>query len=266
MRRIETFPWWDELVGLKDRYSLRELADRFDVTPGAITAAFKRTNTSRKAAPPGPRSRRQAIPADDALPPEPGEKAGASRPGSKDGKIARHADLLGKVPDAQVARAAGVSVRTVAAYRARHGVAGYAGPRRRGADKQPRKSRIDAFSDLVGTVPDRVVAEKAGVSVNAVRNWRVKRKVAAQGRRAARAAAPSTIASGAPSAALPAPAPAPAPAAPRTAAGSAWRVVAGGSDRVVRVVVAATLAEAAARAEAAGLGRVVALEWIGEVL
>lgn len=35
---------------------------------------------------------------------------------------------------------------------------------------------------LLGQVPDRVVAERAGVSLNAVRNYRVKRGIAAAGR------------------------------------------------------------------------------------
>jgi hypothetical protein len=259
MRKIETFPWWSDLLKLKDDYSLRELADRFDVTPGAITSAFKRTGTARKAAPPGPRSRR--APRQEALPPEPGEVVvaapadGASgRPGSKDERIAALRDQLGSVPDAAVASRAGVSVRTVAAYRARHGIPGYSGPRRRGADKQPRKSRIDSFSSLVGTVPDRVVAERAGVSVNAVRNWRVKRGVSARSR----------------SAEAPAPAPAkraPAPPAPAVVAAesgrAAWRVT---YPATVRVVVADGIAAAAALAEAAGLGPVRSMEWVGDLL
>lgn len=256
MRKIETFSWWNDLLKLKDQYSLRELADRFDVTPGAITAAFKRTGTSRRSAPPGPRNRRPASApppvVEELLPPEPGDGADADpagRPGSKDTRIATHAALLGTVPDAEVARKAGVSVRTVAAYRARVGIPGYTGPRRRGADRQPRKSRIDAFADLVGTVPDRVVAERAKVSVNAVRNWRVKRHVKARGR-AAEVAAPAAAAVA---------------AVPSTGS-QAYRVVVGGDERAVRVVVAASLSAAAAHAESAGLGPILAVEWLGEVV
>jgi hypothetical protein len=29
MRKIETCPWWSEMVSLKDELSLRELAERF---------------------------------------------------------------------------------------------------------------------------------------------------------------------------------------------------------------------------------------------
>jgi hypothetical protein len=55
MRRLETFDWWPELVGLKDTLSLRELATRFDVTPGAIAAALRRTATARRPSSPGPK-------------------------------------------------------------------------------------------------------------------------------------------------------------------------------------------------------------------
>lgn len=37
-----------------------------------------------------------------------------------------------------------------------------------------RQSRVDAYADLLGKVPDRVIAEKAKVSVQAVRNRRVR--------------------------------------------------------------------------------------------
>jgi len=89
---------------------------------------------------------------------------------------------LGKVPDADIADKAGVSVRTVASFRSRHDIAGYSGPRRRKSGRKRRASRVDPFADLLGTVPDRVVAEKAGVSLNAVRNYRVKHGIPAAGR------------------------------------------------------------------------------------
>jgi len=178
LRRIETFDWWPHLVELKDELSLRELAERFQVTPGAISAALRRSGIQRKPAPPGPRARRPGV-----LPPEPGE-GGATvlRPGSKDAHLVPYLDELGKVPDADIAERAGVSVRTVASFRSRHQIAGYSGPRRARGERKRRSSRIDPFAELLGTVPDRVVAEKAGVSLNAVRNYRVKHGIAAAGR------------------------------------------------------------------------------------
>lgn len=294
MRRIETYDWWPELVRRKDELSLRELAERFDVTPGAISAAFRRTGLSRKAAPPGPRIRRKASGGDEALPPEPGEGEdnALARPGSKDTRILPYAKLLGQVPDSDVAKKAGVSVRTIASFRARNNVGGYKGPRKRGADRAPRKSRIDAFAHLVGQHPDRIVAEKAGVSLNAVRNWRMRHGVPASGRVASEPIGAGTspvsavgthaatspmagtgtyggyggigglgAASQRPLASLPM------VGGPVGAGGGAWKVVAGeGRDGHVRVVVAASLADAASRVEQAGLGKILALEWIGEVV
>lgn len=188
---LEHTPAWEEIVALKDELSLRELAGRFDTTPSQLSAAFKRTRTSRNPL---------RVPVEDhqePLPPEPGESAVSPsrtgeyedlspvlqralanlRAGSKDMLIGKFIGMLGSYPDAEVAAQAGVSVRTVASFRARHEIPGYKGPRRKAGLRNPRKSRIDPFVDLVGKVPDRVVAEKSGVSVNAVRNYRVKRGI-----------------------------------------------------------------------------------------
>ncbi len=132
VRRIETFEFWDELIGLKDELSLRELAERFNVTPGAISAAFKRTATSRTPAPPGPRNLRAGKRDESASEQASVPVRGAPRPGSKDGLLQEHAGLLGRVPDSEIAERAGVSQRTVASYRARHDIPGYSGaPQRR---------------------------------------------------------------------------------------------------------------------------------------
>lgn len=123
MAQLEHTDAWQELLRLKDVLPLRDLAARFGTTPGAISAALRRTGTVRSA----------SIPVDDEddeLPPEAGADDSAIRPGSKDALIAEHAELLGQVPDADIARRAGVSVRTVASFRARHGIPGYRGPRR----------------------------------------------------------------------------------------------------------------------------------------
>lgn len=50
MQEIEHEPWWPELVvGLKESVGLKQLAERFGVTVGSISAAMVRTNTSRVA-------------------------------------------------------------------------------------------------------------------------------------------------------------------------------------------------------------------------
>jgi hypothetical protein len=263
MRRIETFDWWPDLVGMKDELSLRELAEKFDVTPGAISAAFKRGGLSRKPAPPGPRARRRGRGDEDTLPPEPGEDLTA-RPGSKDHRILPHAHLLGSVPDADVADKAGVSVRTIASFRARNIISGYKGPRRRRtAARTGRGSKVDAYVQLLGKVPDRVVAEQAGVSLNAVRAYRTRMGISAAGR--GRPPGHSSIGRGLGShrddtyAGYMQP--------PNGNGTGAWKVVAGAGDiRLVRVIVARSAADAAAQAEAAAIGNVLSLEWIGDVL
>lgn len=248
MRRLETFDWWPQLVALKDELSLRELAERFGVTPGAISAALKREGVMRQPAPPGPRvhrRRRSRKGSEEDLPPEAGEGVAGARPGSKDAQVLEHWDLLGVVPDKEVAEQAGVSVRTVASFRARHGIPAYAGPRRP-ATVSRRRSRIDPFEDLLGQVPDRVIAERAGVSLNAVRNYRVKRGIPAAGR------------------------------APRTngtadfeqAEGKqAWKVVlrANGRD-LSRVVLAESLVDAASEAARNEDARVLSVTWVGQLL
>ena len=248
MRRIETFDWWPDLLSLKDELSLRELSDRFEVTPGAISAAFKRTGTARKPAPPGPRALRKRRKS-NSLPPEAGETQSSPRPGSKDQLIEEHRSLLGTLPDADVAKKAGVSVRTIASFRARHGIPGYSGPRRPSTNRRPRTSRIDPFQNLLGTVPDRVVAEQAGVSLNAVRNYRVKRGIQAARRKSGHRpdnGAKSIMPTGA----------------------QAWRVTIVRNDaQHERVVVAETLVEAATRAtQSAGGGRVTGVVWVAEIL
>lgn len=241
MRRLETFDWWPELLTLKDTLSLRELAERFQVTPGAISAALKRTGTTRRAAAPGPKPGARH---DDDLPPEPGDEPtrpinAADRPGSKDRQLLAHRDLLGTMPDAEVARRAGVSVRTVAAFRARHRIPPYTGPRRR-ADGRP--SRIDGWAGSSATVQDRMFGEDTGGGINAVRGWRPNAGIAA-------AAAEAT----------------------RIVAGRAhaWQVTLhDGGETSTRIVLAGTLLEAAnAAASSVGDGvEVVGVCWVGELL
>ena len=160
---LEQESWWDDLVAKKDTHSLRELAEEFGVSAGAISLALKKTNTSK--VPQG------GEPSDNASADTP-----TSRPGSKDHLIEPLLEQLGSIPDAEVARKAGVSVRTVASYRSRNKIPGYKG-RGTPGKKRRRKSKIDPYTDLLGKVPDRVIAEKAGVTLNAVRNYRANRGI-----------------------------------------------------------------------------------------
>jgi hypothetical protein len=204
----------------------------------------------------------------------------SSRKGSKDSIIQENIGLVGAMPDHQAAAKMGVSVRTLAAYRARNGIPAYSGPRNRAprpaaAEAAPagtgRRSKIDPFRDQVGTVPDRIIAERAGVTLNAVRNYRAKHAISASGRGRPRkavaaaiaAAAPPTIA---PKAAPPAPkaAPAAAPAKSAPGTGLAWLVTFSSGDD--RVVTAPDIAGALLRASLAGLGDVHGIRRLGIAL
>ncbi len=49
MARLETTEHWAQILELKDQLSLRELADRLSLSPGLISAALRRTQTTRTA-------------------------------------------------------------------------------------------------------------------------------------------------------------------------------------------------------------------------
>ena len=240
---LENEPWWPDLLAQKDDRSLRELAGEFGTTPGAISLALKKTNTSR-------------VPQGESLPPEVGEP----RPGSKDTKIEPFRELLGQVPDSEVAKQAGVSVRTIASFRSRNQIGGYRGRSAPKKQRKRRKSKIDPFAELVGKVPDRVVAEKAGVTLNAVRNYRASRGIPSSRQRTKelREAATAQVASVAaaiahdPSRGL------------MTSGGYAWRVrFAAGNEGVVT---AANALDAARVAMSSGNGDVTGLDRLGTLL
>lgn len=100
-RSAEAQEWCPEFLALKDRHSLAKLARRFGVAEITLQRALKRTGVER-------RSQRGA------------------RAGRESRKSARaikpFAELLGKVPDGEVARQAGVSRYAVAQYRKRRDI------------------------------------------------------------------------------------------------------------------------------------------------
>ena len=259
MRRLETLEFWPALLDKKDELSLRQLAGEFGVTPGAISAALKRTGVNRVPAPPGPRmnGRRRTSSVRDAI--KNWESIGEGqpwsarfRPGSKDAAICAHYAKLGQVPDAEVARLAGVSIRTIASFRARHDIAGYKGPRRPSVSGKRKRSKIDPFVHLLGQVPDRIVAEKASVSLNAVRNYRVKKGIQASGKRGRPAARDITAVE----------------TRFEQGAKHAWRVVVGSEGTVVEgIVIAINLNEASEHALTRFKNGVVTqIEWVGTLL
>jgi hypothetical protein len=248
MRRLETLGFWPDLLRLKDELSLREMAVQFGVTPGAISAALKREGVTRVPAPPGPRGGRIK---DTGLSQDGTDRSVArTRPGSKDADIVAHYSDLGRVPDADIAMRAGVSVRTIASFRARHDISGYRGPRRKPVSGRRKRSKVDPYVHLLGQVPDRVVAEQANVSLNAVRQYRVKVGIMAAGRQT-KVALPAKV-----------------PDASHFATGvkHAWRVFARHSGAAIEgIVIAEDLSKASASVGLKG-AVVTRIEWVGALL
>jgi hypothetical protein len=151
--------------------SLKDLADKLGIPVAVLTSELRRRGVRRQL--------NTGDEVDDTVDdgPRPDRRAG-----SKDMSVEQYLHLLGQVPDSEVAKMAGVSVRTIASYRARNEIGGYAGPRRRPAPRGRRHSKVDDFTALLGRVPDRVVADEAGMSLGAVRNYRIKHDILAAGR------------------------------------------------------------------------------------
>ena len=170
--------------------------------------------------------------------PATGVASAAGRPSKLDG----HLDIVGELPDRDVAAIAGVTAENVRMYRVRRQIparwrgegqrlapvvdapAAPVTPARRGrrpADEGTShvERALGLHRGSIGVLPDADVAAKAGVSRSAVSAYRHKYNIAAAGRGRPRRVTASTAASPAmtasPAAAAPAPAaPAAAPAAP----------------------------------------------------
>lgn len=207
-QRIEDREIWSGLLKDKDDLSLREMGEKYNVAPSAIVAAFKRQGIRRRPAPSGPReARRRHRAAADALAgaePEGGQPARPEpRAGSKDRKLLRYWELIGKVPDTEIARRARVSPRTVGKFREHHGIPAAVGSPEAEAPAQAapirsesrpkretpsvRRGRelerlLEPYSHLLGKLPDSVVGRLAGLSLQAVRHQRQKRGIAAAGK------------------------------------------------------------------------------------
>ena len=176
MRKLETRAWWPELLQRKDDYSLRELAEMFGVTPGAINNALRRCGVGRDAAPSGPRVRRGrlAAPAKRQKTPR-----GRNARALTEKRLEPYVADLGVLPDGVIGDRAGLSAATVARIRRGRGIP--ATTRRKDSAKKP--SAITNYQHLLGTTPDAEVALLAGVSRAAVRNFRVRRGITSAPRR-----------------------------------------------------------------------------------
>lgn len=159
-------------------------------------------------------------PGDGANPPEQAASAtprsvvaGAATASGARARIAALESLLGVEPDGVVAKRAGVARKTVVEYRKLKGIAAYRGdagasspapvrvaaaastarsaranvaapvsPAPAPSSVPNRSSRLDAFLELVGVLPDREVAQRAGMSTENVRMYRARRGIPARWR------------------------------------------------------------------------------------
>jgi hypothetical protein len=141
-------------------------------------------------------------------------------------KVDPFVDQLGKVPDTEIAKLAGVTPENVRAYRKRRGIPARWRGEGQGHDKpvraptrakkakggKHRKTKLEPYLDQLGVLPDTEVAELAGVTVGNVRAYRYRHGIPS----ARQAAKDEDGQPDRPSAATPAPMSAP-PAAPAPA-------------------------------------------------
>ncbi|MBN1335106.1 MAG: hypothetical protein JXB39_04040 [Deltaproteobacteria bacterium] len=129
-------------------------------------------------------------PAETAFEPEAPEAAPVvAKKRGRPSKIDQYADQLGVVPDEEIARLAGVALVTVKAWRTKKGLltetpeSRPARPPRIATERKPRRSKLDAFADRIGVLPDAEVAALAGVTPASVALWRRRHDVPAARRR-----------------------------------------------------------------------------------
>lgn len=232
---LENTEVWVSMQSDLNQMSLVDVASKYEVKAGSIAAAMRRTGTKRQV----------RVHDGMGLPPEPDEAADASGVASKQHLIEPYKDALGHEADSVIAKKAGVSARTVAAYRKRLQIPGYnrwADPER--SRTQKRRSKLDPYRDMVGTVTDAAMAKKAKVSIQAVRNYRVKHGIPSSRSRGGAAAQNARTPSRKSSAGV--------------GEEIAWRITFEG--REVRVGFASSLSEVIERAAASGLGDITQVE------
>lgn len=153
-------PWWPELLAVKDSLSWTALAERYHTNVQTLRRALQSVGATKARLPTG---RRAAAP------------AGPGRRGPRS-PIDAHAQLVGKMSDGEVGRRAGVSAAAVKQYRLRRGIPAWR-PEAGAGTVARRASRLDPFAGIVGVMPDRAVAARAGVTPESVRLYRKARGI-----------------------------------------------------------------------------------------
>lgn len=97
-----------------------------------------------------------------------------------DSPVERFRDRLGHLPDAEIAKLAGVTRSGVQKYRQRHGIPA---PTDHGVKRRGRPTAIE--EDLLGQLSDAEIARRAGRSRSAVQKLRTRRGIAPHGEDAA---------------------------------------------------------------------------------
>lgn len=135
-----------------------------------------------------------------------GRKGRGGARAAKRSKLDEFRSVIGKIPDKEVAARAGMSIEGVRLYRKRNNIELEPGARLKrgrkpksasgGAPAAPRKaatqkraarssgprrriSKLDPYRDMLGNVPDREVADKAGVTAENVRAYRRRHSIPA---------------------------------------------------------------------------------------
>jgi hypothetical protein len=194
---LTSAPWWPEFLELKDRMTWTELSRHFGIGRRMLLKALKRGGLTKAPQPPGRKPRKQKV----VKPPVQAVIEASPKVVHKRGphsKIDAFAPLIGKMPDAAVAKTAGVTRAAVWEYRKRHGIAGFAKPKatvvpvapvveyrevigaapvsagKAQAVAKAPVSTLEAFHDRLGKVADHEIAALAGVSLRVVGYYRRK--------------------------------------------------------------------------------------------
>jgi hypothetical protein len=206
------------LLGTKPDHELAQEVG----TQASVVARYRRSlgipAGSQEASAPAPkrRGRKPGRPAKNAA--TRGRKARGGARTAKRSKLDEFRSVIGKIPDKEVAARAGMSVEGVRLYRKRNNIelepgarlkrgrrpksasgGAPAAPRKatqkraaRGSQSGPRRriSKLDPYRDMLGSVPDREVADKAGVTAENVRAYRRRHSIPATWREEGEEASP----------------------------------------------------------------------------